>query len=576
MTLFRFPEDESQRDAWVRAIKRENWTPSEQSRLCQLHFISGRPSRFPNNPDYVPTRFTFRSTSAILEKSNTDRYERLQARRRKQSQYRHFEHQEQGEKKRKADSQIQQVPGDVANLCTGEPSYYVELPSDNVELPADNVGLLADDVELPAGSVGLQIPDNDVELSANDVELPVDNVGLQIPDDDVALPNDNVELLGHDVIVELLEIVEEKEKLERVLSNTAKDLRKANEKITILEECLKSANEAAKMSDAKYEEVVEKLRKSKEEKISLMRQKYQTSSIAMKIQNDDKKTHLFTGLPSYGVFSVLVTHLTPLAAKEKSLGSGLNLADELLVTLLKISQALTNELIGSIFDIHETKVSKIFHRWINVMFQGLQPLVVWPDKGAIITHMPSCFKPRYAKAVCIIDCSEVFIQRPTCLTARAQTYSNYKSHNTVKFLVAITPTGAVSFISKCWGGRVSDRHLTVNSGFLRRLNYGDLILADRGFDIVDDLAMFGASLAIPPFTKGKPQLSQREVEFSRQLSNVRIHVERAIGRMKYYKILHATLPISLIKRDHETDFATIDKIVFVCAALCNLQPPLIV
>ena len=142
---------------------------------------------------------------------------------------------------------------------------------------------------------------------------------------------------------------------------------------------------------------------------------------------------------------MLVTHLTPLAAKEKSLGSGLKLADELLVTLLKISQALTNELIESIFDIHETKVSKIFHRWINVMFQGLQPLVVWPDKEAIIAHMPSCFKPRYAKAVCIIDCIEVFIQCPTCLTARAQTYSNYKSHNTVKFLVAIAPTGAVSF-----------------------------------------------------------------------------------------------------------------------------------
>ena len=130
----------------------------------------------------------------------------------------------------------------------------------------------------------------------------------------------------------------------------------------------------------------------------------------------------------------------------------MSFADELLVTLLKMSQALTNQLIGSIFDIHHTKISKIFHRWINFMFQGLQPLVVRPDKEAIIAHMPSCFKPRYAKAVYIIDCTEVFIQRPTCLTARAQTYSNYKGHNTVKFLVGITPTGAVSFISKCWGG----------------------------------------------------------------------------------------------------------------------------
>ena len=44
---------------------------------------------------------------------------------------------------------------------------------------------------------------------------------------------------------------------------------------------------------------------------------------------------------------------------------------------------------------------------------------------------------------------------------------------------------------------MSDRHLTIHSGFLRQLNYGDLIIADRGFDIADDLAMFGASLVIP-------------------------------------------------------------------------------
>ena len=193
----------------------------------------------------------------------------------------------------------------------------------------------------------------------------------------------------------------------------------------------------------------------------------------------------------------------------------------------------------------------------------------------IITHIPNCFKPHYSKAVCIIDCTEVFIERPTSLTARAQTYSNYKSHNTVKFLVAITPTGTVSFISKCWGGHVSDRHLTVYSGFLKHLKYGDLVLADRGFDISDDLAMVGASLAIPPFTKGKPQLSQREVEFSRQLSNIQIHVERAIGRMKNYKILKTISPIMLIKRDHETELATIDKTVFICAALCNLYPQLV-
>ena len=160
------------------------------------------------------------------------------------------------------------------------------------------------------------------------------------------------------------------------------------------------------------------------------------------------------------------------------------------------------------------------------------------------------------------------------LSARCETYSNYKNHNTAKFLVAVSPTGAIIFISKCWEGRASDKYITSKCGFLEHLIYGDMVLADRGFDISEDLALRGVTLAIPAFTKGKPQLSKREVEISRVLSNVRIHVERAIGRIKCYKILHNTFPISLIKTTFEEDFTTIDKILVVCAALCNLQPSL--
>ena len=61
----------------------------------------------------------------------------------------------------------------------------------------------------------------------------------------------------------------------------------------------------------------------------------------------------------------------------------------------------------------------------------------------------------------------------------AQTYSDYKHHNTVKFLLATTPTGAISFVLKCWGGIVSDKHLTFNSGLLRLIHHGDLVIADR-------------------------------------------------------------------------------------------------
>ena len=319
----------------------------------------------------------------------------------------------------------------------------------------------------------------------------------------------------------------------------------------------------------------EKITALEHENVTLKKMYWCLSTYATKIANDDRKTHFYTGLPSYNVFDILVSKLSPVVAKTGNVGSGMSPADELILVLMKLSQGTTNQDLAYRFNIDMSKVTKVFHLWIDVLAVNMKSFITWPDREMIVTTLPQCFKSRYSKVVCIIDCSEIFIQRPTAFTARAQTYSNYKSHNTVKFLVAISPTGAITFVSKCWGGRVSDKHLTVKSGFLRHLIHGDLVIADRGFDIADELALVGASLAIPPFTKGKSQLSQREVELSRHLSHVRIHVERAIGRIKRYRILQSTLPIVLLKRPHETELCTIDKILITCCALSNLHPPLV-
>ena len=88
--------------------------------------------------------------------------------------------------------------------------------------------------------------------------------------------------------------------------------------------------------------------------------------------------------------------------------------------------------------------------------------------------------------------------------------------------------------------------------------------------------MFGARLEIPSFTRGKNQLSQRDVEMSKQLSRVRIHVERVIGLLKnQYLILKGPLPISILKHKGDKKVANIDKILTVCAALTNLSASIV-
>ena len=243
------------------------------------------------------------------------------------------------------------------------------------------------------------------------------------------------------------------------------------------------------------------------------------------ILNDDEKTHFYTGLPSYAVFQKLFTLLKTCATKE--ITPKCSLINEFFLTLTKLRLGLLHKDISYRMNLTESLVSKIFHKWIDLMYCELRQMITWPDRETLRKNLPACFRRHYVNVVSIIDCFEIFIERPSSLEARAATYSQYKKHNTVKFLIGVSPTGSISFVSKGWGGRVSDKIITQKSGFLDKICAYDVIMADRGFNIVDDLAIRCATLEVPAYTRGKKQLSIAEVEKTRQLARVRIHVERS-------------------------------------------------
>ena len=97
---------------------------------------------------------------------------------------------------------------------------------------------------------------------------------------------------------------------------------------------------------------------------------------------------------------------------------------------------------------------------------------MWPSRESVHANMPQIFKDLYPCTRCIIDCSEIFIERPYSYQARAQTYSTYKKHNTLKFLIGITPNGAISFCHSI-GEDKPNKHITHNSRFLNIAEYGD-------------------------------------------------------------------------------------------------------
>lgn len=148
----------------------------------------------------------------------------------------------------------------------------------------------------------------------------------------------------------------------------------------------------------------------------------------------------------------------------------------------------------------------------------------------------------------------------------------------MKYLIGITPQGSIQFISVGFGGRSSDKEITISSEFFQKLVEGDVVMADRGFLIKEELKGRGVELNIPAFTKGKNQLHPIELEETRNIANVRIHVERVIGQLKSkYTILHQfKFPLHMVtKRVCDPHVPVIDQIVTVCCALTNLCNPIV-
>ena len=102
-----------------------------------------------------------------------------------------------------------------------------------------------------------------------------------------------------------------------------------------------------------------------------------------------------------------------------------------------------------------------------------------PSVKQVESTLPSAFKEKYPSTYCIIDGSEIFMETPSDFQMQSSTWSNYKHHNTAKFLIACTPNGCISFISPLYVGSISDVELTRVSGLLKSIQLADFLLHQK-------------------------------------------------------------------------------------------------
>ena len=191
-----------------------------------------------------------------------------------------------------------------------------------------------------------------------------------------------------------------------------------------------------------------------------------------------------------------------------------------LMLILKLCLNLFDEDIGYRFEIHASTMSRKFNRVLDVTVVRTAHLIKWPEREVLRLTMPMSFRKIFKQCCVIIDCSEIFIERPSDLLACAQVWSNYKHHSTIKFLIGITPQGTISYVLNCVGRRMSDKEIAEQSSLLQYLlpgKYIDIIcwvfvtkyfcvcrryhLADKGFTCDEYARMAMAEIKTTPLLR---------------------------------------------------------------------------
>jgi len=245
----------------------------------------------------------------------------------------------------------------------------------------------------------------------------------------------------------------------------------------------------------------------------------------------------------------------------------LPLKEQLFLTLVRLRTGFPELDIANRFGISQSTVSRVTNTWINLMYHNFKSIERFPPWHIVKKYMPAAFKKEYPNTRIIIDATEFQVQRPSSLLTQACTFSAYKNRNTVKVLIGVTPSGAISFVSEAYEGSISDKKLVDVRGLLDKLEPGDEVMADKGFLIQDLLIPRGVRLNIPPFLQKNTQMAANDVFLTKKIARLRVHVERAIGRVKEYKILQSTLPASM--------WDSISNVIYVCCMLSNFEPPLV-
>lgn len=426
VSFYRFPADAERRRKWVIALRRENWKPAENSRLCSVHFVGGRKSDDPLSPAYVPSVFSFVSARMKIKlPKNLQRHERRQDQMMRRRLELEHDYVVVPQRRQKEETEM---ASPAYEPYEWNPDWGSCLNFDNTEFPLFQ----------PSEHQAWQ------EMVYQLQPTP------QVKDEEI----ETVIVGGH-------ENMEENTPVVNCLSCAQKcaEMKKLEEKIQKLESTYATECNLCKLRRDEINRLLEENRalKSQLEKVNMEEPFF---------QGNNKKVHYYTGLPDFDALTVLVKAVEPFLPKNVKHFSSFQMV---VLTFMRLRLNQPVQFLIYHFQTNWRMLAIAFTQTISALNAHFSNFAQWPSREAL--QAASKLPPKISAS-----CVEVIVDVLEVLSYKGPT---------VKYLISATPE-QTTFISKGFEDDVGEKHIIENSGILEKLVPGDLVLADYVYELKEN------------------------------------------------------------------------------------------
>jgi hypothetical protein len=225
--------------------------------------------------------------------------------------------------------------------------------------------------------------------------------------------------------------------------------------------------------------------------------------------------------------------------RQRVMGAGhpfeLDVRDHLLLTVIWLRLYPIHEVLGYLFGVSDSTVSRLIERVLPVLEQSGRDGMRLPDPGRKRRRqLPDLLKD-IPELTVIVDSFEQRVQRPPNDDSH---YSGKKKQHTLKSQIAVdSDTGRIVDMSDSVPGPTADIKLLEQSGLLDRLPDDVGVGGDLAYLTLAKLRRYGFSPRRKPRGKDRPP---EDVIYNRAFSQFRIVVEQTIGQVRRFQSISAT------------------------------------